>query len=56
MVVSLKAAIERKDEGAIVFFAPTNLRAGGRWAPALAESIAEATAFVLLATDKGIGR
>jgi formylglycine-generating enzyme required for sulfatase activity len=52
----LKAAIERKDEGAIVFFAPTNLRAGGRWAPALAESIAEATAFVLLATDKGIGR
>ena len=52
----LKAAIERKDEGAIVFVAPTNLRAGGRWAPALAESIAEVTAFVLLATDKGIGR
>jgi formylglycine-generating enzyme required for sulfatase activity len=56
MAERLKAAIERKDEGAIVFFAPTNLRAGGRWAPALAESIAEATAFVLLATDKGIGR
>jgi hypothetical protein len=52
----LKAAIERKNEGAIVFFAPTNLRVGGRWAPALAESIAEATAFVLLATDKGVGR
>ena len=39
-----------------MFFAPTKLRAGGRWAPALAEAIAEATAFVLLATDKGIGR
>jgi len=52
----LKAAIERKDAGATVFFAPTNLRAGSRWAPALAEAIAEATAFVLLATDKGIGR
>jgi formylglycine-generating enzyme required for sulfatase activity len=52
----LKAAIESKDKGAIVFFAPTNLRAGGRWAPALAEAISEATAFVLLATDKGIGR
>jgi hypothetical protein len=52
----LKAAIERKDEGASVFFAPTHLRAGGRWAPALAEAIAEATAFVLLVTDRGIGR
>jgi hypothetical protein len=52
----LKAAVEQKDEGARVFFAPANLRAGGRWAPALAEAIAEATAFVLLVTDKGIGR
>src|SRR5262245_10676724 len=52
----LKAAIERKDESATVFFAPTNLRAGGRWARALAEAVAEATAFVLLVTDQGIGR
>jgi formylglycine-generating enzyme required for sulfatase activity len=52
----LKAAIEREDEGAIVFFAPTNLRAGGRWAPALAEAITEAAAFVLLVTGSGIGR
>jgi WD40 repeat protein len=52
----LKAAIQQKDEGAHVFFAPANLRAGGRWAPALSEAIAEATAFVLLVTDKGIGR
>jgi tetratricopeptide (TPR) repeat protein len=52
----LKAAIERQDAGARVFFAPTNLRAGGRWAPALAAAIAEATAFVLLVTDSGVGR
>jgi formylglycine-generating enzyme required for sulfatase activity len=52
----LKTAIERKDDGAIVFFAPANIRAGARWAPALAEAIAEATAFVLLVTERGIGR
>jgi formylglycine-generating enzyme required for sulfatase activity len=52
----LKAAIECKDDGAIVFFAPANLRAGARWAPALAEAIADATAFVLLVTERGIGR
>ena len=52
----LKAAIERKDEGAVVFFAPESLRAGRRWAPALARAIDEAAAFVLLVTDRGIGR
>jgi formylglycine-generating enzyme required for sulfatase activity len=52
----LKAAIERKDTGSHVFFAPTNLRPGGRWAPALADAIAEANAFVLLVTEKGLGR
>jgi tetratricopeptide (TPR) repeat protein len=52
----LRAAIQRKDGDVHVFFAPTNLRAGGRWAPALAEAITDATAFVLLATDRGIGR
>jgi formylglycine-generating enzyme required for sulfatase activity len=52
----LKVAIERQDTGARVFFAPMNLRAGGRWAPALADAIAEASAFVLLVTDKGVGR
>jgi hypothetical protein len=35
----LKAAMERKDDSAIVFFAPANLRAGARWAPPL-EAIA----------------
>src|SRR5215471_13939180 len=52
----LKAAIEQKNAGAHVFFAPTHLRAGSRWAPALAKAIAEADAFVLLVTERGIGR
>src|SRR5262249_50403617 len=52
----LKAAIERKGGCANVLFAPTSLRVGGRWAPALAQSIAEADVFVLLVTDKGVGR
>lgn len=51
----LKGAIEREDEGVRVFFAPTSLRVGGRWAPALAEALAEAAAFVMLVTDTGIG-
>jgi len=52
----LKAAVERQDDGSVVFFAPTNLRAGRRWAPALADAIADATAFILLVTESGIGR
>jgi hypothetical protein len=52
----LKAGIESKDPSAHVFFAPEQLRAGARWAPALADAIAQASAFVLLVTDKGVGR
>src|SRR5690349_17823876 len=52
----LKAAIERHDQGATVFFAPTSLRVGGRWAPELAKAIREADAFVLLVAEKGVGR
>jgi hypothetical protein len=37
------------------FFAPKSLRAGGFWLPELAREIAEATAFVLLVGEKGIG-
>ena len=48
-----KAAIERKDESAIVFFAPAKLQAGARRAPALAAVIAGALAVVLLATERG---
>src|SRR5215469_14561231 len=40
----LKAAIERKDDDAIVFFAPSNLQAGGP-RRAAAEAVAEATAL-----------
>lgn len=52
----LKDAIERKDDGASVYFAPTAQRSGHRWVPALAEAIAQADVFVLLVTDKGLGR
>jgi len=53
----LKVAIERNDESASrVFFAPTHLRAGGSWSAQLAEEIADATAFILLVGEAGIGK
>ena len=51
----LKAAIERQDPKSRVFFAPTKLRAGGFWSAQLAQEIADATAFVLLVGEGGIG-
>jgi formylglycine-generating enzyme required for sulfatase activity len=51
----LKAALERKDKGAHVFFAPSSLRAGGFWSRALAEEIAQADAFILLVGERGVG-
>jgi formylglycine-generating enzyme required for sulfatase activity len=51
----LKAALERKDTGAHVFFAPSSLRAGGFWSKVLAEEIAQADAFILLVGEKGAG-
>ena len=52
---SLEAALRRKDPEAKIFFAPKSLRAGGLWLPELAREIAEATVFVLLVGEKGIG-
>jgi len=51
----LKAALERKDTDARVFFAPSSLRAGRFWSRALAEEIAQADAFILLVGEKGVG-
>jgi hypothetical protein len=51
----LEAALRRKDADAHIFFAPKSLRAGGYWLPQLAKEIAEATAFVLLVGEKGLG-
>src|SRR5262245_841596 len=51
----LKAALERKDTDARVFFAPSSLRAGGFWSRTLAEEIAQADAFILLVGEGGIG-
>src|ERR1700756_4020446 len=55
LMQSLEAALRRKDADAKIFFAPKSLRAGGLWLPELACAIAEATAFVLLIGEKGIG-
>ncbi len=52
----LKGAIERKDAASSVFFAPSNLRAGGAWTAQLAEAITEATAFILLIGEAGVGK
>jgi conflict system STAND superfamily ATPase/TIR domain-containing protein len=51
----LKAALERKDTDARVFFAPSSLRVGGFWSRALAEEIAQADAFILLVGERGVG-
>jgi len=51
----LKSGLERKDTGARVFFAPSNLRAGGFWSRVLAKEIAQADAFILLVGEKGVG-
>jgi formylglycine-generating enzyme required for sulfatase activity len=55
LMQSLAEALRRKDPDAKIFFAPKSLRAGGLWLPELARAIAEATAFVLLIGEKGIG-
>src|SRR5580700_12039887 len=55
LMQSLEAALRRKDPEAKIFFAPKSLRAGGLWLPELAREIAEATVFVLLVGEKGIG-
>src|SRR5215467_3349511 len=55
LMQSLEAALRSKDADAKLFFAPKVLRAGGLWLPELAHGIAEATAFVLLVGEKGIG-
>jgi formylglycine-generating enzyme required for sulfatase activity len=51
----LEAALKRRDSEARVFLATKSLRAGGYWLPTLAEEIAQATAFVLLVGERGLG-
>jgi formylglycine-generating enzyme required for sulfatase activity len=51
----LKTAIERRDATSRVFFAPANLRAGGFWSAQLAQELAEATSFILLVGERGVG-
>lgn len=51
----LEEALKSRDPTGHVFFAPKILRAGGYWQPTLAEEIAQATAFVLLVGEHGLG-
>src|SRR6266567_3778063 len=55
LMETLERALRRKNPEAKVFFAPKSLRVGGFWLPELAQAIADATAFVLLVGEKGIG-
>jgi TIR domain-containing protein len=55
LVRRLEVALKRKDPGATIFFAPKSLRAGGYWLPVLAKEIGDATAFVLLVGEQGVG-
>jgi hypothetical protein len=50
----LKAAIERRDPRSS-FFCATSLRAGGFWSAQLAQEIEDATAFILLVGERGVG-
>src|SRR5580704_16638450 len=51
----VKGAIERKDSASRVFFAPSKMRAGGFWTTQLAQELADATAFILLVGERGLG-
>jgi hypothetical protein len=55
LMARLEAELRRKDSDARIYFAPKRVRAGSFWLPELANEIAEATAFVLLVGEKGLG-
>jgi WD40 repeat protein len=55
LALKLEKALLDKDASASVFLAPKDLRAGTYWMPQLATAIAEATCFILLIGEKGLG-
>ena len=55
LMQTLKAALQRRDADAHIFFAPESMRAGGFWQQQLADEIAQSTAFVLLVGETGVG-
>ena len=55
LATEFKTALSLRDSRAHIFFAPQGLRAGRYWQPTLAEEIAQATAFILLVGEKGLG-
>jgi formylglycine-generating enzyme required for sulfatase activity len=55
LVEKIERGLRRKDPDASIVVAPKSMRAGGMWLPELARAIAEATVFVLIVGEKGIG-
>jgi formylglycine-generating enzyme required for sulfatase activity len=55
LALALESELKRKDADATIFFAPKSLHPGAYWMPTLAKEIAEATAFVLLIGQNGLG-
>jgi tetratricopeptide (TPR) repeat protein len=55
LVAKLEAALTVKSPDTTIFFAPKSLRVGGYWLPKLAEAITDASAFVLLVGENGLG-
>jgi len=55
LMQALKAALQRRDADAHIFFAPESMRGGGFWQQQLADEIAQSTAFVLLVGETGVG-
>jgi formylglycine-generating enzyme required for sulfatase activity len=55
LMQGFEAALKRNDPAGRIFFAPKSLRVGGFWLPELAKQITEASAFVLLVGEKGLG-
>lgn len=51
----LEAALLQKEPHSEVFLAPKSLHAGSYWLPELAKRISDATAFILLIGEKGLG-
>ena len=54
-MTQLEAALRVRASETTIFFAPKSLRVGGYWLPKLAEAITDASAFILLVGDSGLG-
>jgi formylglycine-generating enzyme required for sulfatase activity len=56
LAAKLKTAIEMADPASHVLFAPARVRHGGAWSDQLAREMAQATGFILLIGEHGVGK